>query len=75
MTSFIIQYALTILTIILIPLMLWLGKKRDLRTITLIVFAVLALSNFVMWLISGRFAAYLYLAIIAVCSLFLVKKK
>ena len=75
MTSFIIQYALTILTIILIPLMLWLGKKRDLRTVTLIVFAVLALSNFVMWLISGRFAAYLYLAIIAVCSLFLVKKK
>ena len=75
MTSFIIQYALTILTIILIPLMLWLGKKRDLRTVTLIVFAVLALSNFVMWLISGRFAAYLYLAIIAVCSLVLVKKK
>ena len=51
------------------------GKKRDLRTVTLIVFAVLALSTFVMWLISGRFAAYLYLAIIAVCSLFLVKKK
>lgn len=75
MTSFIIQYTLTILTIVLIPLMLWLGKKRNLCTVTLLVFAALALANFAMWLLSGRFAAYLYLAIIAACSLFLIKKK
>ena len=75
MNHFTLQYALTIGTIVLIPLLLWLGKKRNIRLLTYGVFAVLLIANLAAYFLLGRFPSYLYLAIITFLSFFLVKKK
>ena len=71
---FVIQYTLTLLTIVLIPLMLWLGKKRSMQKTTYVVFSILLTANLVAWILSDYFAAYLYLTIISLLSMFLVKR-
>lgn len=69
-----LQYALTILTIVMIPLMLWSGKKHDVRKITYVLFALLIVADIAAYFLLDKFASYMYLAIITALSMFLIKK-
>lgn len=71
--EFIFQYALTLSTIVLIPLLLWMGKKRDMRMLTYVVFALLIVADITAYFLLGEYAAYFYLAAITAISLLFVK--
>lgn len=73
--EFIFQYILTLSTIVLIPLLLWMGKKRDMRMITYAIFALLIAADIAGYFLLGRFAAYFYLAVITAISTLFVRKK
>ena len=73
--EFIFQYILTLSTIVLIPLLLWMGKKRDMRKITYAVFVMLIVADIAAYFLLGEFAANFYLAAITVISLLFVKKE
>lgn len=72
MNNFVLQYALTLLTIVLIPLMLWAGKSRDIRKLTYMVFSLLVVADIAAYLLLGKSTAYMYLAIITALSMILV---
>ena len=73
--EFIFQYILTLSTIVLIPLLLWMGKKRDMRMITYVIFALFIVADIAGYFMLGRFAAYFYLAVITAISTLFVRKK
>lgn len=72
--EFILQYALTLATIVLIPLLLWMGKKRDMRKITYAVFALLIVADIAAYFLLGELVTYFYLAAITAISLLFVTK-
>lgn len=72
---FLLQYTLTILTIVLIPLMLRLGKNRQIAKLTYLVFAILVACDVAAYFLAEQIPAYVYLAIITVLSSFFVKRK
>ena len=80
--NFHLQYTLTIATIVLIPLLLWLGKdgtpkpvsKKALVIITRVIFIALIIADLVAYFLLGHIPSYLYLAIITLLSLVLVRK-
>ena len=72
--EFILQYTLTLATIVLIPLLLWMGKKRDMRKITYAVFALLIVADIAAYFLLGELATYFYLAAITAISLLFVTK-
>jgi hypothetical protein len=72
--NFLIQYILTIATIILIPLLLWYGKQRNISKLTYLAFAILIITDVVAYLMLDRFPSYVYLAVITFISLFFVKR-
>lgn len=73
--EFVLQYILTLATIVLIPLLLWIGKKRDIHKITYAVFALLIVADIIAYFMLGEYAAYFYLAAITAISLLFVKKE
>ncbi|MBQ9237429.1 MAG: hypothetical protein IJ183_05930 [Prevotella sp.] len=73
--NYLIQYALTILTIVLIPLLLWLGKERSMARATYATFLLLIIADLATYFLLGQVTSYLYLAVITFLSLFLVKRK
>ena len=72
--EFILQYTLTLATIVLIPLLLWMGKKRDMRKITYAVFTLLIVADIALYFLLGELATYFYLAAITAISLHFVTK-
>ena len=72
--EFILQYTLTLATIVLIPLLLWMGKKRDMRKITYAVFTLLIVADIALYFLLGELATYFYLAAITAISLLFVTK-
>ena len=72
--EFIFQYILTLSTIVLIPLLLWMGKKRDMRKITYAVFVMLIVADIAAYFLLGELATYFYLAAITAISLLFVRK-
>ena len=73
--NFLIQYILTIATIVLIPLLLWCGKKRNISKLTYVVFVILIIADMMAYLFLDRLPSYVYLAVITFISLFFVKRK
>ena len=72
--EFIFQYILTLSTIVLIPLLLWMGKKRDMRMITYVIFALFIVADIAAYFLLGELATYFYLAAITAISLLFVRK-
>lgn len=72
--EFILQYTLTLATIVLIPLLLWMSKRRDMRKITYAVFALLIVADIAAYFLLGELATYFYLAAITAISLLFVTK-
>lgn len=80
--NFLTQYTITIVTIVLIPILLWLGKddtpkpvsKKALGIATRVIFLILIIFDLVAYFSLGHFPSYLYLAIITILSLALVRK-
>lgn len=72
--NFLIQYILTIATIVLIPLLLWYGKRRNISKLTYFLFAILIIADVAAYLLLDSFPSYVYLAVITFISLFFVKR-
>ena len=70
-----IQYALTIFTIALIPVMLRIGKDGSHARPTYIVFGSLVVGNLLAYLLLGKHPSYPCLAAIAAISTLLVKRR
>ena len=75
MLQFVIQYSLVILTIVLIPLLLRIGKSKDIAPLTYSVFGLLVVADVCAYYFVAELPSYVYLAVITVLASCLVKRK
>ena len=73
--NFYIQYALTILTIALIPTLLWWGKNHNAARYTYITFATLIVADVTAYFAMTQHPSYIYLAVITALAILLVKRR